>query len=110
MSEYHGWTHRPKSEGGTDPIPGFAFARVAYTNTHTIASSLGSYTVIGGATPVNNSESVDSGDLTAQADGIHASKAGVYLVSGWSLWDDINWTDKRRTVLRFGGGTYLGTA
>ena len=24
MSEYHGWTHRPKAQGGTDPIPGLA--------------------------------------------------------------------------------------
>lgn len=24
MSSYHGWTHAPKSQGGTDPIPGSA--------------------------------------------------------------------------------------
>ena len=35
------------------------FCRVAYTNTRTIASTLGSYTVIGEAGPLNNSESMD---------------------------------------------------
>ena len=33
---YHGWTHRPKYLGGTDPIPPFtAWASVYFTNTDT---------------------------------------------------------------------------
>lgn len=45
MPEYHGWTHRPREQGGTDPIPGlstglsFCYAQKSATSSGSVSSS-----------------------------------------------------------------------
>lgn len=81
---YHAWTHRPKAQGGTDPLPGFAgeYAWMDKTTDTTIGT--GSVSVIASY----NTGSSDSStfDVDASAGYIYLLRTGIYAVSCQLKW------------------------
>ena len=88
MSSYHGWTHAPKSRGGTDPIPAPPMDWVWMRRTTDI-------TGIAASTPTAiaayDSSDVNGSAFTAdETNGIiTVVEPGLYLAQGWALWSGL---------------------
>lgn len=92
MTSYHGWTHAPKEEGGTDPIPGagntYSWARrrvYAQSNQSITDGSEVNVTMAHFATSdAGVFEAYDVGS----ADGITVLDNGLYLLTARLFWND----------------------
>lgn len=85
MSSYHGWTHAPKAQGGTDPIPTTGpIIGEAYKDANQVITS-GNYTKL---TSWDN-WTIEDEDVVAQtANGLDIVVAGWYLLTatvGWNI-------------------------
>lgn len=79
----HGWTHRPASQGGTDPIPAsvipYAYLRLSGQTSVTSTDSYNVDTVPGSLS--SNTNDADTFDLYTDINGkkgIHVLRSGVY--------------------------------
>lgn len=119
MSSYHGWTHRPKAEGGTDPI-GLTALDVkvfqAYSTatqvipTGTTANTL-SFAEASGAWPttfnlVGNAAGAHDGGLTTTQEWF-VYEGGLFFAGFAVVWETGNYAKRARIRQRFGssGGT-----
>jgi hypothetical protein len=98
--KYHGWTHRPASEGGTDPIPvtagGLTWAH-AFASAQTITPSSGDYFFSWDGLWASDSTTFEVVDLTAgRGDYVQINTAGYYIIrfnaGGTSVWDNAFYT------------------
>jgi hypothetical protein len=92
VSSYHGWTHAPKEQGGTDPIPSvaaeFPWARRSkgFDASNQI---IGTGTVT--AVTFNHDYNMGAGEsgegyFDVLSDSIEILQDGVYLISGGVIW------------------------
>lgn len=87
MSSYHGWTHAPKSQGGTDPIP-VSDPTVMLFNAQSGTDLAAAYTTLVWSDSVYPTS--DSVAITVNGSGnIEIASAGAYLLmlysEDWSL-------------------------
>lgn len=86
MPEYHGWTHAPKAQGGTDPIPGGDVSAWAWMERSTDLS-----------TPNNTPKTVVAYDDSGTSDAsvlevdetngmIFIHQPGIYLIAADASW------------------------
>lgn len=128
MSSYHGWTHAPKAQGGTDPIPsiesieGVILYAWNYDSDNTVPTQtwtpLGAYAGGGGyfeesfEFPLNSTFSWDheTGTVGNSTEGLFVAHAFV------QFWDDANVGETRAVAfnhgssLRYVNSHYIPTA
>jgi hypothetical protein len=93
---YHGWTHRPKAQGGTDPIPvesGSLKWCHAFAGAQSITPSSGDYFFTWNHLYASDSDTFEVSDVTAgRGDWIQINTPGYYIwkvrAGGGSVWDN----------------------
>lgn len=96
--DYHGWTHAPKAQGGTDPIP-LAAGEVQYAMISCVANQssplsadvVGDFTIFPPTDGYSSDPSVLEPDNTAI--GIRVHEAGFIIATcralGWNRWTGV---------------------
>lgn len=116
MSEvaYHAWTHRPKAQGGTDPIEmpaGFDMVHLwdwDYDTDNSVTTATWEPVVgIGGSDRYYNRATYSSGFTTGwdYDSGLNTSVSAEYLIQGWvQFWEDATAGEQRFVALNLGSG------
>lgn len=112
---YHAWTHRPKAQGGTDPIeiPGGidvihmyqwdydtsnAVGDTTWTNVCGLASSDGFFERVFHSNGWTTGWNLASGN-------VNLAVSAEYLVQGWvQFWEDASTGEQRFVAINFGSG------
>lgn len=91
MSSYHGWTHAPKEDGGTDPIPGLGAVDIPiFRGSRTTTQTIAGITQV--EVPVNdyenrNPEVFDPILSGSDVVGMSFLVGGVYAITYTTYWE-----------------------